>query len=39
VKFHVIELDNKLFDTVGDIRRAITAHLACQIRHKPHTWH
>ncbi|MDP9812408.1 hypothetical protein J2W42_005278 [Rhizobium tibeticum] len=30
VRFHVIDLDNKLFDTVTDIRRAITDHLAAR---------
>ncbi len=28
VRFHVIGLDNRLFDTVTDVRRAITEHLA-----------
>jgi len=28
VRFNVIDLDNKLFDTVTEIRRAITEHLA-----------
>ncbi|MFS8111791.1 hypothetical protein QD460_08715 [Rhizobium jaguaris] len=28
VRFHVIDLDDRLFDTVTDIRRAITQHLA-----------
>ena len=28
VRFSVIDLDNRLFDTVTEIRRAIVAHLA-----------
>ncbi|NKM57991.1 hypothetical protein CO662_33620 [Rhizobium anhuiense] len=28
VRFNVIDLDNRLFDTVTEIRRAITEHLA-----------
>ncbi|MDO3437072.1 hypothetical protein QWJ46_31165 [Rhizobium sp. CBN3] len=28
VRFNVIDLDNRLFDTVIEIRRAITEHLA-----------
>ena len=32
VKFHVIDLDNGLFDSVCDIKRAITAHLTRNIR-------
>ncbi|MEK1897493.1 MAG: hypothetical protein AAAB20_30195 [Rhizobium sp.] len=35
VRFHVIDLDNKLFDTVTDIRRAITDHLAARTNGKP----
>jgi hypothetical protein len=27
VRFHVIDLDNKVFDTLADIRRAISEHL------------
>lgn len=27
VRFHVIDLDNRLFDTVTEIRRAIAEHL------------
>lgn len=28
VRFNVIDLDNRLFDTVAEIRRAISEHLA-----------
>ncbi|CDM61136.1 hypothetical protein LPU83_pLPU83c_0574 (plasmid) [Rhizobium favelukesii] len=35
VRFHVIDLDNKLFDTVTDIRRAITDHLAARTKGEP----
>jgi len=28
VRFNVIDLDNRLFDTIMEIRRAITEHLA-----------
>ncbi|MDM9620494.1 hypothetical protein A6U87_09135 [Rhizobium sp. AC44/96] len=27
VRFHVIDLDNRVFDTVTDIRRAIAEHI------------
>lgn len=27
VRFHVIDLDNKVFDTLADIRRAISEHV------------
>ncbi len=32
VKFNVIDLDNAVFDTVTDIKRAITAHLSSSLR-------
>jgi hypothetical protein len=32
VRFHVIDLDNKVFDTLTDIRRAISEHLAANAR-------
>jgi len=28
VRFHVIDLDNKIFDNIPELRRAITSHLA-----------
>ncbi len=28
VRFHVIDLDNRVFDTVTEIRRAIAEHIA-----------
>lgn len=31
VKFHVIDLDNKLFDSVKDVQNAIKAHLALPV--------
>ncbi len=34
VRFYVIGLDNRLFDTVTDIRRAITEHLAASTDQK-----
>ncbi|KQV12222.1 hypothetical protein ASC97_13750 [Rhizobium sp. Root1203] len=33
VRFHVIDLDNRVFDTLTDIRRAISEHLAGGDRH------
>lgn len=32
VRFNVIDLDNRLFDTAADIRRAIVEHLANEDR-------
>ncbi|WP_040678379.1 hypothetical protein [Rhizobium mesoamericanum] len=39
VKFHVIELDNELFDSVGDIKRAIRAHLDRDTQHATEARH
>ncbi|OWW00134.1 hypothetical protein ATY81_25415 [Rhizobium sp. R72] len=39
VRFHVIGLDNRLFDTVTDVRRAITEHLAAGSAPSAVPWH
>lgn len=31
VRFHVIALDNRVFDTLTDVRRAISEHLAADV--------